>query len=177
MLNGFRKGNGTKNAKWCSSPLFCDDSESNPLSPHYAKASRKRKRTMKDMTLYRAAERENGYFGQGSYWTPSRMFAARFAQWAAKEQSVVIRQGMALWKIDISEPEERVLDLRPPRDLLLFSSMAINRRIIQFAERGFLWVFFYEGVFEGTISTQAVYVGTEELQPVPIGTLAEPNGE
>ncbi len=122
------------------------------------------------MTLYRAAERSGGYFGQGSYWTPSRSFAKRFRLWAAREQDAIERRDMALWVLDVEEPEERILDLRSPGAVLLFDSPSMNKRVAALSDAGYGWVFFYEGASEGNISPQAIYLGSDVLRP----SLGEP---
>jgi hypothetical protein len=117
-------------------------------------------------TLYRVAERD-GYFGPGSYWTPSVSFASRFAVWA-KSQSVapeLKRAGLMLWSLDLDEPDEHVLDLCPPRGVFLHDRDAIDRCIPKWRTLGLRWVFFQSRDHEGGINVEAVYIGDNPLSP------------
>ena len=95
--------------------------------------------------VWRAASADNPYLGFGSYWTNSRSFAQRFSLWA-KEQG---HDTDCLYRTTVG-PDDPVLD---PRHRLVPSSV-VNDLRDDFADLGYRWIVFYEGVFDGVISPQ-----------------------
>ena len=58
-----------------------------------------------------------------------------------------------MWSLDIDEPDNTVLELRGSGVLLTLSSETVNAKVETLASK-YRWVFFHEGVFEGTVSAQ-----------------------
>jgi hypothetical protein len=114
------------------------------------------------VVLYRAAERESPYFGNGSYWSPNRRFAESFARWSERTWG----HHLMLYRIEVHLEDGELLDLR--ESLRLVSSTALTgERLATFGTAGIQWVALYEGVWEGSISPQYVYCGEQLLVPEP----------
>jgi hypothetical protein len=118
--------------------------------------------------LYRSDVADDPYFGRGSFWTPSVAFARKFSLWT-QEPDVKRRRGQAATALYAVEAERdgTWLDLTNPH--LLVPSSEVTRRVASLAACGYRWVLFYEGVYEGVISAQAVYLGDEPLRAVRLG--------
>lgn len=106
-------------------------------------------------TLYRAASAVQPYFGTGSYWTTSRQFADMFRTWAHSN----LGTPSAIYQADVD-----LCDLLAIPIGTWAPSPRINELVEDFAERGYLWVSFYEGVHEGELTAQYVYLGSSPIE-------------
>jgi hypothetical protein len=112
--------------------------------------------------LWRAAPFENPYFGKGSYWTGSLDFAARFRVWLDVEfperaPHVIYQAAYVDGSRCLTIPFGTPVD-----------SPKITSMLSDFAAHGYLWVTFYERVYEGLITAQWVYLGDAPLVARPL---------
>ena len=104
--------------------------------------------------MYRAAPADSPHFGRGSYWTTDESFARRFRLWLDETfsgQHVVYRA-----EVDLTDV------LSVPFGVFL-SSPEVTARVDQLAST-YRWLTFYEGVFEGNMILQYVYLGEEPIR-------------
>ena len=112
-------------------------------------------------TLYRAAPAENPYFGHLSYWTHSESFARRFRLWL--DEHFKDKGPYVIYRADVDLTD--ILDVP-------FGAFLNSARVSQFVrEHGaelagsrYEWLSFYEGVFEGNVTRQYVYLGHEPIR-------------
>jgi len=121
---------------------------------------------MTPLTLYRATEVEDGWFGQESFWAFQRHAAERFALWAERGQQVIRRGRMGLWCIEVEEPDDSIRDI--PFGAPTPMSTELAMRAPDLASAGLRWLFFWEGPFEGEHWHEAMYLGEDHLQPTLI---------
>jgi hypothetical protein len=113
-----------------------------------------------DMILFRASPETGAYFGRGSYWTPSLACALHFREWAER-LPLHPRKGLVIWRVDFEEPDQSVLDLRPP--FVFVNSMRVNEHVEELARLGMRWIVFYEGGWKDIVFESAVYLGADDL--------------
>jgi hypothetical protein len=108
------------------------------------------------MRLYRAASMAAPYFGQGSYWTPSRRFADYFRGWLDEHAA-----GAAPHAVYAADVELTSL-LEVPFGIWV-DSPRITELVPEFASRGYHWVRFHEGVHDGEVHPQFVYLANAPI--------------
>jgi len=109
---------------------------------------------MTTQTLWRAAPVDRPHFGQGSYWTPSVEFARRFRLWLDEN----FPREHTVYRADVEVTDALDIPFEVKMD-----SPVVTRRVPELAAAGYLWVTFYEGAFEGTISRQYVHLGEQPI--------------
>lgn len=114
-------------------------------------------------TLWRAAPTVDPYFGHGSYWSPTLPFANRFQLWLdeyfPEEQHIVY-----LAEVDLTG------SIDVPFGTWVDSTTLTKERLATFAGDGYRWLSFYEGVWEGEVPRQFVYLGTDAITAQPAAT-------
>jgi hypothetical protein len=131
------------------------------------------------LSLWRAARSASPYFGFGSYWALTHDFAARFGQWVERPetQRALAAKGVdgptELYSITVHEPAECVWDLRTAADGTPGSFRTYEPRYIELAapklaSKGIRWVIWFEGLWEGHLDPQALYLGSEDLKPTRV---------
>jgi hypothetical protein len=121
------------------------------------------------LRLYRAAEIDRGYFGQGSYWTPNLRCVHEFRHWADGGYLGMAflpfkRAPLGIYSITEEPDKDHVLDFREDRSPRFIPSEKIDK-LVRVLASDWRWVIFHEGNFTGNLFTSAVYLGDTPLVP------------
>jgi hypothetical protein len=111
--------------------------------------------------LYRAAEKDQPYFGRGSYWSPSRPYVEHFLRdWAERTFSAEFR----IYRLEVQVDGDEVADLRVVNsDPGVPEKLLDDKALDAFAARGFRWLAFQDkGLWENSAPSY-VYLGAEPL--------------
>lgn len=130
---------------------------------------------MTHRTFWRVAAADYPLMGFGTFWATSEHGAHWFAGWILRpeHQSALIDDGQhlragarQLYRVDLDIADSALLDLTAA-DVVFVSSRVLLDRAGEFAAKGLEWVVFYEGVVEGEVIGQGLYLGQEPL-PVEV---------